>query len=108
MGRSLGTTVPATKRQLKPNNEFIRKKDRKLKEVQKRNYVTRHRTSESTNLEPGDDVWILDKKEPGLIEQEVGPRSYSLRTSTGTIRRNRRSLNQLPPDQNEQLLNKFV
>uniref|UniRef100_A0A1X7UWY5 Uncharacterized protein n=1 Tax=Amphimedon queenslandica TaxID=400682 RepID=A0A1X7UWY5_AMPQE len=33
----------------------------------------------------------------------VGPRSYTVNTSTGTIRRNRRHLNQLPPilDEND-------
>ena len=98
MGRALRTTIPIPLEQLQPklsNSKELRKKDKETKIKQKENYDNRHKT-EQYNLEPGDEVWISDQGVSGEVENEQGPRSYQVRTSTGVVRRNRRDLNRLP------------
>ena len=67
-----------------------------MKIKQKENYDNRHKTSEQYILEPGDEVWISDQGVSGEVENEQGPRSYQVRTSTGVVRRNRSDINRLP------------
>ena len=99
MGRALRTTIHIPLVQLKPklpNSKELRKKDKEMKIKQKENYDNRHKTSEQCILEPGDEVWISDQKIYGEVENEQGPRSCQVQTSTGVVRRNRRDLNRLP------------
>jgi hypothetical protein len=99
MGRTLRTTIPITTKSLKPkllSSKIVRKRDRKQKETQKKYYDQRHRASERTALEPGDEVWIPDQEVTGEIEEELGSRSYLIRTPTGVLRRNQRDVNRLP------------
>ena len=44
----------------------------------------------------GDQVWIPDQETQGTVQREQSNRSYTVHTSTGIIRRNRRDLNILP------------
>ena len=67
-----------------------------MKIKQKKNYDNRHKTSEQCILEPRDELWISDQGISGEVENEQGPRSYQVRTSTRVVRRNRRDLNRLP------------
>ena len=102
MGRRIRTTLPLDPRKLQvcpPKSSEVRRKDNKLKETQKRDYDKRHRASEQPILEPGDEVWVTDRNEPGEVEKNMGSRSYSVLTPTGTFRRNRLHLNQFPPSQ---------
>ena len=99
IGRALRTTIPIPLVQLKPklpNSKELRKKDKAMKIKQKENYDNRHKTPEQCILEPGDEVWISDQGISGEVENEQGPRSYQVRTSTGVFRRSRRDLNRLP------------
>lgn len=100
MGRVLRTTVPIQQEHLQPkipDRAQVEKKDAELKEKQKKNFDKRHLTLEQKSLEQGDEVWIRDQETSGEVEQERDPRSYIIRTSSGTtIRRNRRDLNLLP------------
>ena len=99
MGRALRATVPIQLQQLQPklpNSKELRKRDKELKNKQKENYDIRHKASEQGILEPGDEVWISDQGVSGEVENEQGPRSYEVQTSTGVVRRNRRDLNRLP------------
>ena len=95
MATALRTTIPILLVQLKPklpNSKELRKKDKEMKIKQRENYDNRHKTSEQCILEPGDEVWISDQGISGEVENEQGPRSYQVRTSTGVVRRNRHDL----------------
>ena len=46
---------------------------------------------------PGEEVWIPDKSSSSEIETALENRSYQVRTPLGTVRRNHRNLNRLPP-----------
>ena len=48
-------------------------------------------------LPAGQQVWIKDREQEGVIERQLTPRSYSVKTPTGSYRRNRRVLNKIPP-----------
>uniref|UniRef100_A0A1X7VWE0 Uncharacterized protein n=1 Tax=Amphimedon queenslandica TaxID=400682 RepID=A0A1X7VWE0_AMPQE len=75
--------------------------DKKLKESQRSSYNQRHRAREQNSLDSGALVWITDLDRQGTIVQEVAPRSYSVQTFNGIIRRNRRQLNVLPGSSGE-------
>ena len=104
MKRALRTTIPIPLEQLQPklsNSKELRKKDKEMKIKQKENCDNRHKTSEQCILEPGDEVWISDQGVSGEVENEQGPRSHQVRTSTGVVRRNRHDLNRLPSQDEE-------
>ena len=99
MGRNLRSTLPATQDQLKPHTpsqKKVRFKDCELKATQKKHYDKRHRSKEQHPLAMGDQVWIPDQETQGTVQREQSNRSYTVHTSTGIIRRNRRDLNILP------------
>ncbi len=105
MGRNLRSTVPMALNQLIPrttDKKFVKARDQKLKESQRKNYNRRHRTRKQNLLEMGDVVWITDLARQGSIIQEKTPRSYTIQTSNGIIRRNQRSLNRLPDQDTDQ------
>ena len=99
MGRTLRTTIPIPPEQFRPklpNSKELRKKDKEMKIKQKENDDKRHKTFEQDILEPGDEVWISIQEVSGEVENEQGPRSYQVQTSTGVVREKRRDLNRLP------------
>ena len=105
MGRLIRTTLPVISEQLRPQlpkNKDLKRRDQELKETQKQNYDQRHHASDQAVLETGDEVWITDQNKPGEIEENKGPRSYTVHTSSGTIRRNRCHLNRLPTSSSDQ------
>ena len=61
------------------------------KGLQKNNFDHRHRAVELPELNPGDKVWIADRKIEGNVKR-VAPRSYIINTTIGEYRRNRRFL----------------
>nr|XP_022910170.1 uncharacterized protein LOC111421258 [Onthophagus taurus] len=97
---SLRDPLPRIEAKLKPklpNHAIIRQKLKTEKEEQKRNYDKRHRVRENTNLEPGDRVWIINKKRYGIIKEIANePRSYIVQTEKEDLRRNRKHLQKLP------------
>ena len=98
MGRRLRTTVPVHSSQLiprLPRASQLREKE-KIRERQQRNFDKRHRASELTPLQPGDCVWIPDTESEGTVTGETNPRTYTVRTPSGSLRRNRRHLISLP------------
>ena len=104
MGRNLRTTLPTANSQFKahtPDEDAVKKRDKKLKESQRKNYNHRHRAKEQSSLITGDLVWITDLRRQGTIIREESPRSYTVQTHNGIIRRNQRHLNNLPEDSNE-------
>ena len=99
MGRRLRTTVPVHSSQLiprLPRASQLREKEEKIRERQQRNFDKRHRASELTPLQSGDCVWIPDTESEGTVTGETNPRSYTVRTPSGSLRRNRRHLISLP------------
>ena len=99
MGRNLRSNLPTTQQQLKPhtpNQKKVRFKDLKIKESQKRYYDRRHRVKDMPPLRTGDGVWIPDQDIHGTVQAEHSTRSYTVRTPSGIIRRNRRDLNLYP------------
>ncbi len=47
-------------------------------------------------MERGQEVFIPDRNEKGVVESKVHERSYKVSTDTGVFRRNRSDLNMLP------------
>ena len=41
---------------------------------------------------PGDLVWIPDRRGQGIVGDEIAPRSYEVKTSSGKFRRSRRDI----------------
>ena len=106
MSRRLRTTVPVSKDLQEPklaDKETVKNRDRDLKRAQKEYYDRRHCAKEQSSLFPGQEVWIPDNGITGRIQQEESHRSYSVTTQNeGAIRRNRRQLNPLPPQEDAQ------
>lgn len=99
MGRRLRTLLPTHPKKLQPqlpNKTILEQKEKKLKEKQKQNFDNRHKVSTLKPLKPGEDVWIPDTQSKGTVVKETEPRSYTVQTSEGTYRRNRRHLISLP------------
>ena len=64
---------------------------------QKRNFDDHHGVRNSSQLNPGDRVWIQDQRVSAQVNAEVAPRSYEVSTSNGSIvRRSRKDLIPLP------------
>ena len=75
----------------------VREREKNIKKRQKNNYDVRRGVKTLQHLEHGDKVWIPDRKESGTIEKKLNmPRSYIVETPTGTVRRNRRHLIEIP------------
>ena len=86
-----------------PRKQTVKECDQQQKEKQKKYYDLRRRAKEQPSFYPGEDVWIPDQGTEGKILQEEAQRSYSVITPReGIIRRNRRHLNPLPLQPEEQ------
>ena len=99
MNRKLRTTVPMTREQRKPkvpDQTLIKAREEEIKKNLKRNYDRRYGVRELPELNPGDIVWIPDREEEAVVQEEVAPRSYRVNTPEGTVRRNRRGLVHMP------------
>ena len=98
MGHRLRTTVPVHSSQLIPRlpRASQLREEEKIRERQQRNFDKRHRALELTPLQPGDCVWIPDTESEGTVTGETNPRSYTVRTPSGSLRKNRRHLISLP------------
>ena len=101
MSRKLRTVVPITREQRipqVPDIDTLKEREKQLKDRQKRNFDKRHGVRDLPQLIPGDLVWMPDREEEAVVEEEVAPLSYDVSTSGGTLRRNRRNLVQLPDE----------
>lgn len=99
MGRRLRTTLPVAPHTLEPRNTpLIRDKENAYKLKMKMDYDRRHRAQVLPPLKPNDNVVIRDNKTPATVVQpaENSPRSYIVKTPSKIMRRNRRSLLQIP------------
>eukprot|EP00731_Ephydatia_muelleri_P022771 Em0015g354a len=103
MGRCLRTNLPQVVDRLKPTWQYIerfRKKDKEFKDEQKRHYDQRHKCRPLPDIPDGSKVWVMDGDIPTpatVTHQVEAPRSYTVETEKGTIRRNRYHLKAVPP-----------
>ena len=99
MNRALRTTVPTTREQRKPevpSLNVVKERDALLKTRQKNNFDKHHGTRELPPLNTGQLVWLPESNVTANVGEQVAPRSYSVATPQGEVRRNRRDLIQLP------------
>ncbi len=108
MNRRLRTTLPMVPEMLLPSipdYKSLKEKEHLMKKKQKVNFDAHHAARSLDPLLPGETVWIADHKTSGTVvrQSESAPRSYSVSTPTGTLRRNRRHLTRMSQDTNESL-----
>ena len=95
MSRKLRTTVPIIEQERVPKvpeQAVVKEMESQVKGLQKINFDHHHRAVELPELNPGDKVWITDRKIEGNVVKRVAPRSYIINTTIGEYRRNRRFL----------------
>ena len=101
MSRKLRTTIPVISDNLQPklpNNSELRQKEEKMRQRQKKNFDSRHRAQTLDTLLPGETVWLPDQRTEGTVVRDSAPRSYTVQTSKGQYRRNRRHIIFLPTE----------
>ena len=99
MSRRLRTTIPIIKalRQPKvPDKNLAGEKDEQLKDKMKQNFDDYHSAREMSSLKRGQLVWLPSSRVETRVEEQVAPRSYSVNTPQGQVRRNRRDIIDLP------------
>ena len=70
----------------------MEQRDKEAKQRQKWNFNAHHGARSLPTLLTGDKVWVTDRKEEGIVMEEIFPRSYVVNTHSGTLRRNRKYL----------------
>ena len=112
MGRRLQTTLPVAPSELQPKlvpKCNLEEREESRIRNQERNYNQRHNVHELKPIEPGQRVWITDRRSVGTVERRAEtPRSYIVKEGHRTFRRNRRHLipgNKLrqPPQEEDSL-----
>lgn len=105
-GRKLRTKLPVNPKNLEPilpDKKIVQEKEELHKWQMKLNFDRAHRAYRPLPvLEQGARVYLPDRKEEGQVTTKLSPRSYSVATPSGTFRRNRSHLNQLPTTSSDQ------
>ena len=102
MGRMMRTNIPMLKERLMPklpDYTKFRECDKKFKQVQKSNYDSRHGVHQLPSIPDDSEVWVTteSRRTSGqVVARADTPRSYMVRTDSGTVRRNRRHLTVVP------------
>ena len=103
MGRRLRDNISVLPTSLIPQWSYLddfREKNKRFKELQKRNYDRQHGTRDLSLIPDDSEVWIRTEGQTTsgtVIRPGDAPRSYLVDTPTGQIRRNRQHLNVVPP-----------
>ncbi|GBL85483.1 hypothetical protein AVEN_11576-1 [Araneus ventricosus] len=96
MGRRINITLPVAKTQLQPysvNKKVLEAKEERRIEDQKTNYDKHHGVRNLDELDPGQNVWITDRRVTGKVLQKTPyPRSYLVHSGRRVYRRNRKHL----------------
>ncbi|GBM99263.1 hypothetical protein AVEN_272119-1 [Araneus ventricosus] len=91
MGRKINTTLPVAKTQLQPysvNKKVLEAKEERQIEGQKTNYDKHHGVRNLDELDPGQNVWITDRRVTGKVLQKTPyPRSYLVQSGRRVYRR---------------------
>ncbi|GBO42513.1 hypothetical protein AVEN_85191-1 [Araneus ventricosus] len=94
MARRINTALPVAKTQLQPysvNKEVLEAKEDIRIEGQKRNYDKHHGVRNLDELDPGQNVWITDRRVTVKVLQKTPyPRSYLVQSGRRVYRRNRK------------------
>ena len=101
MSRKLRTNLLILNRDLKPkvpSYSKLKASECNRKEQLKKNFDQRHKAKILTPLQEGVTVWIPDHNCKGKVINEVGPRSYQVKTKFGSLRRNRCHIIALPDE----------
>ena len=99
MSRRLQTGLPASSNVLMPTpprHDIVKEREDDYKKKMKRNFDSRHAAHPLTPLEIGDEVFLKDREEKGVVTDNKHQRSFQVQTPSGTFRRNRFHLNKLP------------
>ena len=99
MLRKLRSTIPTPRASRKPqipDEEVVRERDKLLKDKQKENFDKQHGARAKPCLKTGQLVWLPNSETEAHVEEQVAPRSYTVNTPQGQVRRNRRDLIELP------------
>ncbi len=100
MGRKLRTRVPCLPETLEPraiDHEEFAQWDTENRRRQAENYDNRHRVTPEKIPERGDRVYIPDCQEEGIVTGRAeSPRSVTVETAEGTVRRNSTMLRETP------------
>ena len=99
MNRRLRTKLPSVPSNLvtkAPDAAQVKEREARQMLQQKINFDHRHRAKPLSPISEGDEVWIRDRKQYGLVKSQVSPRSYNVETDTGIYRRNRVQFNKMP------------
>ncbi|GBM58805.1 hypothetical protein AVEN_179348-1 [Araneus ventricosus] len=96
MGRRINTTLPVAKTQLQPysvNKKVLVAKEERRIEGQQTNYDKHHGVRNLDELDPGQNVWITDRRVTEKVLQKTPyPRSYLVQSGRRVYRRNRKHL----------------
>ncbi|GBM27197.1 hypothetical protein AVEN_9862-1 [Araneus ventricosus] len=96
MSRRINTTLPVAKTQLLPylvNRKVLEAKEERRIEGQKTNYDKHHGVRNLDELDPGQNVWITDRRVTGKVLQKTPySRSYLVQSGRRVYRRNRKHL----------------
>ncbi|CAG7816511.1 unnamed protein product [Allacma fusca] len=99
-GRKIRTRLPQAPQVLMPKTvpaDVLLNKEGNRIEKQTQNYDDYHGVKELPVLQPGEKVWVQDKKKWGEVVRKTDmPRSYIISTPDGHYRRNRKMLNAVP------------
>ena len=82
-----------------PDEEVVRERDKLLKDKQKENFDKQHGVRAIPSLKTGQLVWLPNSETEAHVEEQVATieRSYTVNTTQGQVRQNRRDLIELLP-----------
>ncbi|XP_064475339.1 uncharacterized protein K02A2.6-like [Ornithodoros turicata] len=96
MGRRLRTTLPVAEEMLLPkkvDHEAVKKVEKVLKQRQKQQYDRHYGIRPLSDLDEGQDVWVIDVQRRGCVKGPASTlRSYLMAAESGDLRRNRSHL----------------
>ena len=96
MNRKLRTKLPVmpiTLHSTVPNPNDLKEYETQYRAKQKSNFDKRHAAKPLPLLREGDEVYVPDREEFGVVEKQVHDRSYEVSTPSGSFRRNSTQMN---------------
>ncbi|GBM17911.1 hypothetical protein AVEN_111066-1 [Araneus ventricosus] len=101
MGRRINSILPVAKAQLQPysvNKKVLEAKEERRIESQKTNYDKHHGVRNLNELDPGQNVWITNRRLTWKVLQKTPyPRSYLVQSGKRVYRKNRKHSDVITP-----------
>ena len=66
-------TAPTQLHPIVPDYSRLKEKEETIRNKQKDNFDSRHRSKELTPFSPGENVWVTDQQTPGTVVQLSSP-----------------------------------